>query len=181
MTIGSGTTTLVDTLNNYLDRVVMVAGELKLSQVALLIHRLKKAKAEGNTVFVVGNGGSQSNAQHLTLHLRDRGIRAIDLMADGSWLTAQSNDHGYSESAANLLALLQKTDDLTIVLSGSGNSPNIVECLKRATVYKVGILGFDGGAAFGLCDLVVHCPSIEYGVVEDCHSIIIHMLSEALK
>ena len=180
MATSSGQTTLIDTLNNYMDRVVMVAGELKLSQVAILVHRLRKAKADGNSVFVIGNGGSQANAQHLTLHLRDRGIRAIDLMADGSWLTAQSNDRGYSESAANLLALLQKADDLIIVLSGSGNSPNIVECLKRATGYKVGLLGFDGGKAFELCDLVVHCPSVEYGVVEDCHSIIIHMLYESL-
>jgi len=148
-----------------------------------LVEGLQSTKSEGGTVFVLGNGGSQANAAHLVLHLRDKGYRAIDMLGDSAWMTAEANDHGYEVVPAQMLARHQADfKDTLFVISGSGNSENVLVALENAEAQEVrclGILGFGGGNAGARIDGVV-LPSTCYGAVEDVHSAIIHYLATVL-
>lgn len=156
----------------------------KLTELVDVISRIRH-NVVGGRVYVCGNGGSASNAGHLVLHLRDVGIRAYDLVSDVPWLTATANDYGYDKVFSWVLEALQAgPEDLLIVISGSGNSPNIILALEYAGRKNIpcwGLLGMGGGKAAALCDGVVLVDSDSYAVVEDVHSIALHALTQALR
>ena len=150
-------------------------GQIKVGRVAQLCKDLHENRG---AVYVMGNGGSQANAAHLVLHLR----QAFDLLADNAWLTAESNDMGYHGAHSRSYssgALFMP--NMLLLFSGSGNSQNCIDMAKKYKDYqgvKVwGILGMDGGRLKPLCDDVVHIPSREYGPIEDAHSAVIHMVA----
>ena len=153
-------------------------------QLEPLVKVLEGIREAGTRVFVCGNGGSCANAAHLVLHLRDAGIKAHDLMADAPWLTAVANDHGYQQIFAwTLHSLGAGPDDLLIVVSGSGNSKNVIEALEYAAANNIprwGLLGMGGGTALSFCNGAVVVASDSYAVIEDIHSIAIHALHKAL-
>lgn len=164
---------------NYRVRLRDAIDSIDLSEVDSIIDVLKEVRDNYRTVFVLGNGGSQANAAHLVLHLRDVGIKAFDLLSETPWLTAFSNDVVYEHAPRAALSLLRGHDDLLFVISGSGNSKNLV--MAAAGMKTVGLLGFGGGEAMPLCTEAVVLPQTEYGVVEDCHSVVIHMIHEVLE
>ena len=148
-----------------------------------LVEGLQATKAEGGTVYVLGNGGSQANAAHLVLHLRNAGFRAWDCLGDNAWVSATANDHGYDTVGALLLFQRAGPDDALLVISGSGDSPNVLRAIEQARCQDMevfGLLGFGGGKAAAGLDSGVVLPSTCYGVVEDVHSAIIHYLATAL-
>lgn len=148
-----------------------------------LVEGLGVTKAAGGTVYVLGNGGSQANAAHLVLHLRDKGYRAIDMLGDLPYLTASANDYGYEGVASRMLRQhCAGPPDTLFVISGSGNSPNVLRALDTAGAHgvrRLGLLGFGGGEAAKFIGGVV-LPSTNYGAVEDVHSAIIHYLATVL-
>lgn len=173
--------TAADKIALYKGRVLEAIESIKASEVAALIEALRGVRERGAAVYVVGNGGSYANAQHLVLHLRDARIRAFDLMADNAWLTAESNDRSYASACRQLYTKLAGKDDWLVAISGSGKSKNIIEALYGAGMPCVGLLGFGGGEALELCNVAVVLPQTEYGPVEDAHSVVIHAIHEALK
>lgn len=149
---------------------------LDIGPVETLAGRIKQAYR----VYVLGNGGSWSNAQHLLLHLRDAGIRAHDLLGDPGWLTATANDYTYDFIGARRLDIEASATDTLVVISGSGDSDNVVQALIKAEtigMMRLGLLGMGGGKAKALCTDAVVVASDDYGVIEDCHAAVIHMLS----
>lgn len=145
-----------------------------------MAHWVKAVKREDHTVFVLGNGGSNANAGHLALHLRQAGVRVVDLLSDVSYLTALSNDEDYSNVPRARLSLEARCKDLLIALSGSGESENVLLALaaaNRMEMGTIGLLGFGGGTAKRLCDISLVLPTKSYGVIEDCHSVALHILS----
>lgn len=168
----------IDTLNAYCQRVIEAIEEIKASEVDEVARRLEAVRGMGGAVYVMGNGGSYANAQHLVLHLRDVGVRAFDLMSDNAWLTAYSNDVDYDLAASSLFEHLMKPNDVLFVISGSGTSRNIIEMIPFK---PIGLLG-SGGGEIGLhCRAAVILPQTEYGPIEDAHSVVVHMIFEALK
>ena len=91
-----------------------------------LTAKVRRAKR----VYIIGNGGSYANAQHIANDLLAVGIPAFTL--DPSTLTASANDHGYEVVFARWLNVVAKPGDLLIALSGSGKSPNIVNACRAA-------------------------------------------------
>tara|TARA_Y100000310_G_scaffold328100_1_gene395615 strand:+ start:9443 stop:9931 length:489 start_codon:yes stop_codon:yes gene_type:complete len=160
----------------YEERVKAAIDAIDEAQVAQVIEALRIAP----TVYVLGNGGSHANAAHLVLHLRDAGIPAFDVLGDPTWLSACSNDTAYDLSPAAYLRVEQPGDTL-VVLSGSGRSENVLYALQNYSGPKIGFLGSSGGEAAQLCDIVVALKETEYGPIEDAHSVILHMIAEALK
>jgi len=153
-------------------------GQIKVGHVAQLCKDLHETRG---AVYVMGNGGSQANAAHLVLHLRQTGIPAFDLLADTAWLTAEANDMGYHGAPGRSYSTGLFMPGMLVLFSGSGNSQNCVDMAKKWQEYqgiKVwGIIGMDGGRLKDLCADVVHVPSLEYGPVEDAHSAVIHMIA----
>lgn len=144
----------------------------------------------GNTVFVMGNGGSASIAEHLccdwTKGLQDDySVPHIhSLVSNTSLLTAISNDENYNEVFVKQLKMYKRPFDSAIFISSSGNSKNIIkaaEYAKKRDMYTLGLTGFDGGQLAKLVDVNVHVKSNNYGIIEDSHQAIMHMLSQYKK
>ncbi len=151
---------------------------------------LELAKKRQN-LFICGNGGSAGNAVHLAndflYGVDPSGQFALNveaLSANSSVLTCLGNDIGYDSIFAHQLKVKAKQDDLLIVLSGSGNSANIVAALKQAKdigMRSSAILGYSGGLAIGLSDIPIHFPIDDMQIAEDLQIIVGHMLMQYLR
>ena len=108
-----------------------------------LITAIKHARR----VYLVGNGGSAANAMHIANDLLSCNIRAHALTADMATITAIANDFGYEQIFSRQLIALGERGDLLIALSGSGNSPNILQALKIA--HDIGMTTFAIVGLFG--------------------------------
>ena len=145
-------------------------------------------------VFLCGNGGSAANALHIANDLHYGigacgpapiipGIRVEALSANTGIITCLANDIGYENIYANQLRSNASPDDILVALSGSGNSPNIINAIKAAGdlgMKSVAILAFDGGQCLGLADLAIHFPIIDMQIAEDTQLIVGHLCMQWL-
>lgn len=141
-------------------------------------------------IFVAGNGGSCAIANHLSCDFMKgchphRILDVESLSANTSLLTALANDTGYENTlAAQLDVKLQNTSDLLILISSSGNSPNIVKAAELAQQRGcpvIGFTGFDGGKLRQLASIRIHVNSDNYGVIEDTHQACMHAIAQYIK
>jgi len=173
----------------YLDYLSGLLCRLDRKAIAAFIEELELARRLQNTVFVVGNGGSAATASHMAndlgvgTHAAERGLpfRVLALTDNVAAMTAIGNDNGYEYVFVHQLRIHYRPGDMLIAISASGNSPNVVtaaEWVKRQGGKVLGLVGFDGGALKGLCDVLVHAetPKGEYGPVEDVHMIMDHLV-----
>jgi len=137
-----------------------------------------------------GNGGSAAIATHLANDLiygampDGKAIRAISLTDNASILTCIGNDVSYQEIFTLQLETQADPGDLLVVFSGSGNSSNVVNALKKAKkqgLETAAILGFSGGQCKALADIVVHFPIEDMQIAEDLQLIVGHMLIRWLR
>ena len=164
----------------YVGRLKSLLDTIDQGSVEAVVLAIKAAR----TVYIAGNGGSDANASHLALHLNEVGLRGINLMAEVPLLTAYANDIAYDEVVRKRLKQSATPEDCLVVLSGSGNSRNIILALVSAMnlgIKTVGILGFGGGDALELCDVAVVLASREYGPLEDTMSAVVHLILEWLR
>jgi D-sedoheptulose 7-phosphate isomerase len=101
-----------------------------------------------------------------------------------SLLTALANDAGYENVFSEQLQSLVRAGDLVIVISASGNSPNVlraIRCAQDRSAEVAGLFGFDGGQASDVVDLSIVVPSRHYGIIEDVHLTINHILVDHFK
>ncbi len=176
---GSSTPEYLTRLRGVLDSV-----EASKADIAKIIAELWQARDRNATVWILGNGGSQANAQHLVLHLRESRIKAFDLLADNASLTALSNDVAYERAPSITLSKIGVAGDVLFVISGSGDSANVFYAVDAALVMKisrVALLGNGGGRVVQQCNPAVVLPGLDYGPLEDAMSAIIHMISDTLK
>lgn len=139
-------------------------------------------------IYVCGNGGSAAIADHLVCDCL-KGIRTntkikpkvISLTSNVPLITAIANDFGYENIFSHQLESLGKKKDLLIVISSSGNSPNIIEAIRTATAIgmtTIGFCGFDGGEVMDLVDIPIYVGTHNYGIVEDAHQACMHMIAQ---
>ena len=141
-------------------------------------------------VFLCGNGGSAANAIHLANDFiygvgagKRAGLRVEALSANPAVLTCLANDTSYGRIFSEQIKAKASKDDLLIVLSGSGNSENIVNALKVARERELritAIVGFSGGECKLLADNVIHLPVNDMQIAEDFQLIVGHMCMQAL-
>lgn len=158
-----------------------------LNSLAAFARELERIRRTKNTVYVMGNGGSAATASHMANDFSKTAsvegcvrIRALSLADNVSLMTAIANDISYDDVFVEQLRTLAKPGDLVVLISGSGNSPNVVRAAEYAREKKlktVGLLGFDGGKLKSRVDILLHVKSSQYGVVEDAHLSVGHMLS----
>lgn len=143
---------------------------------------------DNRRVFVAGNGGSAAIADHLccdwTKGTHSEGLsplRTHSLASNVPVLTAIANDFGYDGVFSRQLEMLASAGDVLLLISSSGNSPNIVSAVAAAKamgITTVGLTGFSGGALAQQADVSLHIPYANYGVVEDCHQILMHTFAQ---
>ena len=176
----------------YLDYLQEIFKKLEMKQIQQLIEILMAARSRESTIFFIGNGGSASTASHFAndISLGTRAIkppfRAISLCDNVSILSAIGNDFGYDQVFVKQLEVLMKKDDVVVVISASGNSPNIIKAVEYANQNKgitFGLIGFNGGKVAKLTKYQIHVPSCngEYGPVEDTHMVIDHLVSSYIR
>lgn len=95
-----------------------------------LVNLLRQKKKGGNTVFICGNGGSASTAEHFTNDLFSEGVKAVCLNSNTSIMTMIANDYGYEYVFSKQLQIYAELNDLLIVISCSGKSKNIVRAMQ---------------------------------------------------
>lgn len=160
-----------------------------------LIELIWDTYKTGGTIYFAGNGGSASTASHMASDIgkntvldyrnqEEKRFKTLSLCDNVSWITALGNDISYDDIFSEQLKNFGKSNDLLVVVSGSGNSINIVKLVivaKKMNIMTAGILGFDGGIVKGLVDHSLIVKSNDYGIVESIHSCIQHFIVEGLK
>lgn len=175
----------------YLQRLQTILGSLDFSKLSAFEEELESARIAGNTVFVAGNGGSATTASSMANDLgfdvlKKTGVsdtfRIMALTDNLAAITAVSNDVGYDRVFVDQMRIHFKAGDKLIVISASGNSPNVVAATewaleKGATV--IALVGFEGGRLSEIADIVLHFKAEqgEYGPVEDAHLVVNHILA----
>ena len=144
----------------------------------------------GRQVFLAGNGGSAANASHLANDLLyplsktpGSGLRAHSLAANPAVMSCLANDEGYDQVFALQLGVLARKGDVLIVLSGSGNSPNIIKALQQARsigMTSYAVLGCSSGAAKAIADFPIHFAIDDMQMAEDAQLIVGHMVMQWL-
>ena len=145
---------------------------------------------KGGTVFWAGNGGSAADAQHLAAELVGRyrlereGLPSVALTTDTSVLTAVSNDYGFDQLFARQVEALCRPSDLLVLLSTSGNSPNLINATERARAISCktfALLGKDGGVLKDRVDgyLCVNVPQTAH--IQEMHITAGHYFCHALE
>jgi D-sedoheptulose 7-phosphate isomerase len=176
------------TIDDYVGRLERALDLLPRDRVAELGEALLRAYRNDKQVFTIGNGGSSSTASHMAADLAKNTIgpnmkrfRISSLSDNTPILTALANDLGYENVFYEQLVDVICAGDLLIVVSASGNSANILKAIdyaQRQSAEVVGLLGFDGGEAARLVDIPIVVRSDHYGIVEDVHLAINHILVE---
>ena len=182
---------LADNIETYLDRLRVAVEALPQERLAELGEMLYRAYRNDKQVFTLGNGGSASTASHMaadlaknTIGTNMRRFRVLSLNDNAAILTSLANDLGYENVFREQLENLVRPGDLLIALSASGRSPNVLKALRYAQAQcaqTACLLGFEGGDAASLCDVAIIVPTEHYGVVEDVHLIINHILVDYFK
>lgn len=180
-----------NTAKDYLKSIDTTWERIDWERVENLSNDLFDAWKSGAKVFTCGNGGSAANANHLAndfLHgispQDGKGMKVHALTANSAVNTCLANDKGYENIFSNQLSALADTDDILIVFSGSGNSPNVIEATRKANNLGMkthAILGFDGGKCKDLVGNTVLIPIDNMQVAEDFQMMIGHIIMLNLK
>jgi phosphoheptose isomerase len=180
--------TIKDYFTNYSRALSESLNKIDPQGLELALIKIKDAMNAGRQIFVAGNGGSAAISDHLccdfskgTFAPPKAPLRTHSLSANSALVTALGNDIGYEHIFSHQLKILAQKGDLAILISSSGNSPNIINAAKIAkeiNVTTVGLTGFSGGDVVPLLDVHIHVPIHNYGVVEDCHQSVMHILSQ---
>jgi histidinol-phosphate phosphatase family protein len=139
-------------------------------------------------VFVCGNGGSASIANHLQCdHVKgirmgtDLRTRVTSLSTNVEIFSAIANDIGYDAVFEFQLESMARPGDVLVAVSSSGRSPNIVRALAWAEAHgmeTIAMTGFGGGDARTTAAVSIHVDAQNYGIIEDAHQACMHLLAQ---
>lgn len=160
----------------------------KIENLKNLVLEIMKTEKQ---IFICGNGGSSANSIHIAndfCHLRTpnikNGIKIKSLNENIALLTCYANDLGYENIYSEQLRNFSTDNDLLIILSGSGNSKNLLKAIefsKKNNVKTFAILGKNGGQCINLVDEYILTNTNSMQVSEDIQTIIFHIISLSLK
>lgn len=184
--------TNIEHTREYFTRLLEIINGVDLEAVDRVFQQLRSARDRCGRIFVAGNGGSAATASHWVNDLgkatkrsgRDP-FQVMCLSDNVSWLTALANDEGFDRVFSGQLENFARHGDLLVVISASGNSPNLVRAVELARsigVKTIGLLGFDGGILKAMVDDLVWIKSEkgQYELVEDAHMVLCHVWTTSL-
>jgi len=175
---------------DYAQRLSHQLAQTNWDDVDRLGDLLEGIRTERRQLFICGNGGSAGNAIHLANDLLygaslggKGGFKVEALSANSSVITCLANDVGYDYIFSQQLIVKAQAGDMLIVLSGSGNSVNIVNALQTGNdleMKTVAILGYSGGQCRNIAQFVIHFPVEDMQISEDLQLIVGHMCMQRL-
>jgi len=175
----------------YFDEVTSAYGTVDRDAVTAAGALLAETVRAGRTIYTCGNGGSAAIANHLVCDCL-KGVRAgstvaprvHSLSSNVELLTALANDFGVETMFSFPLESVGQAGDVLISISSSGTSPNIVRAIETARslgMKTIAMSGFAGGASRELADVSLHVETENYGIVEDVHQSLMHLLAQHLR
>jgi D-sedoheptulose 7-phosphate isomerase len=170
-------------MEDYIRKLRWVIDALSIEPIAGIAGILRDARAFHFNVYLIGNGGSASTAEHFACDLNRQGIKATCLTSNMATLTSFANDWGYKRAVTSHLDIVLEPHDILIAISVSGNSKNIVSAVKSVDnrdIWIVGMTGKEGGKLTNLVDINLSVPSDDQQIVEDLHLIMCHMIVRML-
>ena len=179
-------------VSHYLQRVFRAIESVDARKVMELADLVCEVRSRNCKILVCGNGGSCTTASHMAVDLGvgsqrfGAGIRIMSLGDNVAAVTATGNDVAFDRIFAAQVQLLGSDGDVFIAISASGNSPNVLEAVRLASargMVVVGLTGFSGGHLRDMADLSLHVATADgdYGVAEDAHLMISHMVTELVR
>jgi D-sedoheptulose 7-phosphate isomerase len=188
----------LEIFTNYYSNLTKAIDNIDKNQLRDVLNLLRETRNKNGRVFLMGNGGSAASISHASNDLIKFAKLRCFPITDTSVITAMANDEPdhfesiFKKQLEVFLDPIGSPNDIVLVLSGSGNSPNIVKALKYAKdngIKTIGFLGRDGGQALQLCDQYVLIKfseniddyQVSQGIIEDIHlSLLTHSLGKIL-
>jgi D-sedoheptulose 7-phosphate isomerase len=177
-------------VKNYSEKLTRALSLSAMDKIPDLGQALRECWTLGHTVYLCGNGGSAGNANHLANDFfygagvsSGGGLKVEALSANPAILTCLANDIGYEEIYAEQIRIKANPGDVLIVLSGSGNSPNVVKALEMGNAKGMktfAILAFSGGHCRRIAQHPIHFEIDDMQVAEDLQLIVGHMCMQWL-
>ena len=180
----------------FLDRVGEELRRIDPAEVKALADAIYDCYERGRFVFVVGNGGSGSNASHFCEDLgkgtlrredfdndRKKRLKVLSLTDNTPYILAWGNDEGFERVFVEQLKNLAGPGDLLVAISGSGNSPNVLRAVEWANRHGLKTFcctGYSGGKLRGLAQQGLHVPLDDMGIVETLHLAAFHWVVDDL-
>ena len=177
-------------LPSYLDRFNSEISRLNQADIQKWADLVFAAWQQARFVFIIGNGGSGTTASHMAEDLGKSSLRPSDLndetkkrlkvlsLTDNTgWLLAVGNDCGYDQVFVQQLMNYGSAGDLLIAISGSGNSPNILQAVDWANRHGLktfGLTGYAGGKLKAMQQHGLHVALDDMGMVESIHLAVFH-------
>ena len=181
---------MIEPIERYLNQLRRALDRFSIDAAAQIAETLLDARRRNARVFVFGNGGSASTASHWACDLakgtldesRNGGqkpLRVVSLTDNQALITAWANDLSYDDIFAKQIENLADEGDVAVAVSASGESENVlrgVAAAKRIGCATIAAAGFGGGTLARICDIAFVAESGDYGVVEDLHLTLNHIL-----
>ena len=182
---------VAETIKKYISEVSTILERLPIENIVQAVELLEEARLKAKRVFIFGNGGSAATASHFAADLSKGAIsktkariKAIALTDNAPLLTAWANDTVYENVFAEQLENFVEPGDVAIGISGSGNSPNVLNGIKAAKAKgatTIGFIDFDGGMLRELVDICIIVPNHNMEQVEDIHLLLEHIITTYLR
>ena len=180
-----------DRIELYWRELSTITASIPYATLTRVAETLLECQRDDRTIFVLGNGGSAATASHFACDLAkgtqtpgQRPFRVIPLTDNVPLLTAWGNDTSYERVFAEQLATLVRDRDVVIIISASGNSPNVLHAASVAHergATTIAWTGESGGRLAPLSDIVVRVPLSSIEQVEDAHLIVAHSICVTLR
>ncbi|KAA0593720.1 D-sedoheptulose 7-phosphate isomerase [Azospirillum lipoferum] len=176
-------TAAIDVLRHTMD-------SLDPARVEAAVDAVATALGANKALLVCGNGGSASDAQHITGELvgrflkERRGLKAICLSSNAAVLTAWSNDYSYDSVFARQTEAYGEPGGVLLGISTSGNSRNVIaafEVAKRLGMTTIAMTGEGGGKLAGMSDVLLDVPSRSTPLIQQVHICLYHYLCEQVE
>jgi len=174
-------------IEGYLSELAEVLINIPRKPLLEIAGALKKARMDKRHIYVFGNGGSAATASHMacdfgknTRMAAKPNLRVMTFNDNMPTFSAFANDEGYDVVFSEPLKSMAEAGDLVIAISGSGNSPNVLNGVKAARemgLTTIGLTGFAGGKLKDAVDICVVVPSNRIEQVEDVHLVLDHLLT----
>jgi D-sedoheptulose 7-phosphate isomerase len=172
-------------------RTLEAAGEAwSENLLASALDAMTGALGSGKPLLVCGNGGSASDALHITgelvgrFLLERRALKAICLSSNPAVLTARANDYGYDTVFSRQVEAYGEPGAVILGLSTSGNSPSVVEAFRQARsmgMTTIALTGEGGGKLASWTDYLFAVPSKSTPLIQQAHICLYHYLCESIE
>lgn len=173
-------------MENLIQDHLLLTTKLDLEAIDKAANLLIQALQSGKTIYIAGNGGSASDAQHFTAELVGRfnkerkPLSAVCLNADTALVTAIANDYGFEFIFKRQLQGLCESGDVFIAITTSGQSKNVLNAIEWANINGLQTICLTGGkqteAKLNIC-----VPSNSTARIQEMHILIIHILCQLIE